>query len=225
MGRQVCGAQIARPHDLQVVRHLGNRLVDGSSQPLLPASTRAGVFAGLDGSWTQPRTRSGTFLRRSSTPSEGDVGPSVQAETVVDPARLNLARRVEVGQVDTVLHDVDALVNGIEQSLELVPGGLRRYDDAGGPPDCGACRRDWRWNLARTALCSSGPEKKVTSADRHDDRHGGGQRQRVVGRGDQFCALTCWATSGNPVCSHARRAGRWEIAEGPAMTRAPAPAA
>src|SRR5262252_1284899 len=74
-------------------------------------------------------------------------------------------------------------------------------------------------NVAVTGLCASGSVKNVRSwMVTTTDTPG---RSGIVECGTWMTSTpACWATSGSPVCSQARRAGRCAMAVGPAMTRA-----
>ena len=155
-----------------------------SSQPLLPASTRAGgsveAVDGLDPAADQV----GDVLAALEDAEERDVRPAVQAEPVVDPTGLGLADGGWKVVVSTPWRATSMRVGvGVEQPDQLVAGGLRRHDDPGWP---GVRRCGWPTGRSRShgaVQLGLGEERHVVDGD--DDRHRRVQRHRVVRRVDE----------------------------------------
>ena len=110
----------------------------------------------------------------------------MQAEPGRDLAHLARVGLVEQGVVDAVVGDVDPGRVGAEHADQLVPGGLGRDDQPGGPAGRGADRRLVERRGHRAVRVRLGEERQVVHG--HHDGHAGAQRHRVVRRVDDVGA-------------------------------------
>ena len=168
----------------------GGTSAHGLVDAVVPAAAagehqRRRVVHAVDGR-TQPRTRSGTFLRRSSTPRNATYGWPCRPSRSVTRRRLGLRRRVEASRCRRRGGRRRSGRVGVEQPDQLVAGRLRGHDDPAGAAHRGAGGRPVEAGLHRAVQLGLGEERDVVHGDHH--RHRRVQRHRVVRRVDEVGA-------------------------------------